>query len=86
MKKTILLPKKVKQQIASASKVASYLWQREWAECNGGNISINMSDLFQDTSLKLSDLEYIEAPNYPKEAGGKIFFVSGTGERLINLK
>jgi len=39
MKKTILLPKKVKQQIASASKVASYLWQREWAECNGHQIT-----------------------------------------------
>ena len=29
------------QEIAKIAEVASYLWQRGWAEYNGGNISVN---------------------------------------------
>ena len=40
------LPYKVAKEINKISKVAGYLWQREWVERNGGNISMNLTSFF----------------------------------------
>ena len=73
------------QEIAKASLVASYLWEREWAERNGGNISINLTDIFGELPGSLSDFCFLSCENFPEEASGLVFFVTGTGERLRNL-
>lgn len=39
---------KLECQIADVAEVAGYLWQRGWAERNGGNISVNITDLLTD--------------------------------------
>ena len=39
---------KLECQIADVAEVAGYLWQRGWAERNGGNISVNVTDLLTD--------------------------------------
>lgn len=43
--KNIELNYHVTKEIAKAFEAASYLWQREWAEQNVGNISLNISDI-----------------------------------------
>ena len=40
------IPLKVKGELEKISRIAGYLWQREWAERNAGNISINLSSFF----------------------------------------
>ena len=39
---------KLECQIADVAEVAGYLWQRGWAERNGGKISVNVPDLLTE--------------------------------------
>ena len=34
--------------IDQVAEVAGYLWQKGWAERNGGNITVNVTDLVDD--------------------------------------
>jgi len=72
-------------QIEKAIEAASYLWEREWAERNGGNISLNLTDIIGDLPEELSDFPYVADKTAPADAAGKVFFVTGTGERLREL-
>ena len=36
------------ERIAEVAEVAGYLWQKGWAERNGGNISYNVTDVADD--------------------------------------
>jgi rhamnulose-1-phosphate aldolase len=75
----------VTAEIKKVSQVAEYLWNKGWAERNGGNISLNLTGLM-DYSLKdAAKCRYVNVDSYPKELAEKIFFVSGTGERLRDL-
>ncbi len=82
---TISLNKAVTLQIDKAIEAASYLWEREWAERNGGNISLNLTEIIGDLPDDFSDFPYVEDKTVPPEAAGKVFFVTGTGERLREL-
>lgn len=84
--KSIELNKAVKIQISKASKTAWYLWQREWAERNGGNISINITNVIDNLPDNFDKYRFVEIINYPKEAANKVIFVSGTGERLRDMR
>ncbi len=80
----------VKQEIAKVSEVAQYLWQREWAERNGGNISVDITEIFGDLPDSLASfphcqLSMIGDDRFPIESAGHIFFVKGTGERIREL-
>ena len=35
-------------EINKVAEVAGYLWQKGWAERNGGNITINITELVDD--------------------------------------
>ncbi|PLX13233.1 MAG: rhamnulose-1-phosphate aldolase [Marinilabiliales bacterium] len=78
-----ILPDKVKNEIDKVSEIAGFLWERQWAERNAGNISINLSSFFEnnisDKPNKL--IKY----NFPKDAGGMLLFVTGKGSRLRHL-
>ena len=75
----------VKTEIAKASEAGSYLWEREWAERNGGNISLNLTDIIGELAGNFDGYRYVECDNFPKAAAGMVFFVTGTGERLREL-
>lgn len=83
--KTININEAVSEQIQKASEAAGYLWQREWAEANGGNISINLTEIIDAIPSDLTDFNYVELDFIPSQAAGMSFFVTGTGERLRNL-
>ena len=36
------------RQVANVAEVAGYLWQKGWAERNGGNITINVTEFVDD--------------------------------------
>ena len=48
----IKLPIEVEKELKKISRVASYLWQREWAERNAGNISMNLTSFFDIEDIK----------------------------------
>ena len=38
----------LKREVEKAAEVAGYLWQKGWAERNGGNITLNITELVDD--------------------------------------
>lgn len=77
------LPKTVINEIHQISKVATYLWDREWIERNGGNISVNLSVYFKDK--KIPGTADFTPVDLPKEAGGMFLFVTGAGCYIRSL-
>ncbi|MCD7914321.1 MAG: rhamnulose-1-phosphate aldolase [Tannerellaceae bacterium] len=75
--------KELMAEIGRIAEVAGYLWTKGWAERNGGNISVNVTDLMTEQEKALPALG---AP-YPLLAPmtalcGHIFYVTGTGKRM----
>ena len=85
MSKTTLNPL-IEKEIQKVTKVASLIWDKGWAERNGGNISVNLSKIATGIQPAHSKCRYVEVKNFPKELSGKIFFVTGTGERIRDLE
>lgn len=79
----IKIPVSVKKELDKISKVAGYLWQREWAERNAGNISMNLTSFFkkEDVQGKGEVIPF----EFPKEVGGYVLFITGTGCYLRSL-
>ncbi len=82
---SIGLNEEIKRQIDKAVEVATYLWERQWAERNGGNISVVLDKMQQLIPSDLTPFRYVENKGFPKESGGLVCFVTGTGERLRDL-
>lgn len=73
-------------EINKVAKVAGFLWQRGWAERNGGNITVNITEFIDD------DLRCKPAVSAPIEIGtvlphlkGCWFYCKGTGRRMRDL-
>jgi len=79
----IPLPEQVKIELKKISRVAGYLWQREWAERNAGNISMNLTSFFNEQDVK--DIDQFEPFDFPKETAGYFLFITGTGCYLRSL-
>ena len=76
----------LRQQIDRVAEVAGYLWQKGWAERNGGNITINITEFVDDTMRALPAL------TEPRPIGktlphleGCWFYCKGTGRRMRDL-
>ncbi|MBQ0016443.1 MAG: rhamnulose-1-phosphate aldolase, partial [Bacteroidales bacterium] len=74
------------QEIEQISEVAGYLWQKGWAERNGGNITVNVTCQI-DEALKAR-----KALSEPIAIGQKMpylkdqyFYAKGTGKRMRDL-
>lgn len=80
----LILTQTIESEIKKVSEAASYLWQREWAERNAGNISVNLTGLQKLTARDLKGKPYIEYA-MPKEAANMLLFITGAGERLREL-
>lgn len=71
------------QEIAKIAEVASYLWQRGWAEYNGGNISVNVTETLSEEERKVEAIgDKVTLPTILEEVKGSIFYVTGTGKRM----
>lgn len=75
--------KKLMAEIERIAEVAGYLWTKGWAERNGGNISVNVTELADEKIKELPALapsrELIEPVPH---LGRHIFYVTGTGKRM----
>ena len=74
------------RQIQQVAEVAGYLWQKGWAERNGGNITVNITDEL-DAAKKA-----LPAIAGPFDIGvtlpylkGCFFYAKGTGKRMRDL-
>ena len=76
----------LKAEIDKVAEVAGYLWMKGWAERNGGNITVNITERV-DESMKA-----LPAITEPKAIGktlpelkGCWFYCKGTGKRMRDL-
>ncbi len=74
------------KEIEQTAEVAGYLWQKGWAERNGGNITVNVTDSLDEATKALPAIAGpfeigIELPHLK----GKFFYCKGTGKRMRDL-
>lgn len=76
----------LKREVYKVAEVAGYLWENGWAERNGGNITVNITDCVDD------GIRSLPALTEPKPIGqtlpylkGQYFFCKGTGKRMRDL-
>ena len=74
------------KQVADVAEVAGYLWQKGWAERNGGNITVNVTDNIDDDVRAMPAISPavpigVSLPNLK----GKYFFCKGTNRRMRDL-
>lgn len=73
-------------KIDEVAEVAGYLWQKGWAERNGGNITINITEFADDGMRSLAPISRpmpigVTLPNLR----GCWFFCKGTNRRMRDL-
>ena len=77
--------KYIENILSQIQEVSGYLWQRGWAERNGGNISVNMTEEYKDNTVSIDGCVYIDYQQLDMGLANKVFFCSGTGLRIRDL-
>ena len=74
------------KQVNDVAEVAGYLWQKGWAERNGGNITINVTGIVDEEIKNLKAIsERIPLGRTMKNIHGGYFFCKGTNRRMRDL-
>ncbi len=76
----------LREKVYEVAKVASFLWQKGWAERNGGNITVNITDQVDEAMRLLPAI----SPAQPIGCDlplleGCWFYCKGTGKRMRDL-
>jgi len=70
-------------EVARVAEVAGYLWEKGWAERNGGNISVDVTHLIGESYVKTCPASAAVRLRDPvPELSNHLFFVTGTGRRM----
>ena len=85
--KSILTQRPVlKAEIEKVAEVAGYLWQKGWAERNGGNITINITEYVDDDMRRMPAIAAPQPmPQRLLHLDGCWFYCKGTGRRMRDL-
>ncbi len=70
------------------SEVASYLWQKGWAERNAGNMSVNISEFITPenaAAIANDNPPFYSLPLSLPALAGNYFLVTGTGKRMRDI-
>jgi rhamnulose-1-phosphate aldolase len=74
------------KQVAEVAEVAGYLWQKGWAERNGGNITVNITDVIDDEIRAMQAIsDIIPIGRSLPHLKGRYFFCKGTNKRMRDL-
>ncbi|MBQ5984363.1 MAG: rhamnulose-1-phosphate aldolase [Bacteroidales bacterium] len=76
----------LKEELSQVAEVCGYLWQKGWAERNGGNLTVNV------TAIAGPELKSLPALGDPVPVGTRLpnlkgcyFYCKGTGKRMRDL-
>ena len=76
----------LQREINKIAEVAGYLWQNGWAERNGGNITVNITQWADDAMQRLPPISDIKPIGTTLPSlRGCYFFCKGTGKRMRDL-
>ncbi len=74
------------KMVNDVAEVAGYLWQKGWAERNGGNITINVTDVIDDEVRAMSAIsEVYKLDDTFEHLKGMYFYCKGTNRRMRDL-
>ena len=74
------------KQVADVAEVAGYLWQKDWAERNGGNITVNITGVIDDEIRNMKPIsDVIPIGRNLPHLKGCYFFCKGTNKRMRDL-
>lgn len=68
--------------VRDAQEVSSYLWDRGWAECNAGNLSIDVTQPVTRSDARFSPVRSEELVSAYPALAGRVFLVTGSGRRF----
>jgi rhamnulose-1-phosphate aldolase len=76
----------LKNELTAIAEVAGYLWHRNWAEANGGNISVNLTKSGATWAEESYEQLYpTELPETYPALAGDLFYITGTGQRMRDV-
>lgn len=74
------------KEVNKVAEVAGYLWQKGWAERNGGNITINITELVDDEIRAMPALSEVQPiGTVLPHLKGCYFYCKGTNMRMRDL-
>lgn len=74
------------KEVNKVAEVAGYLWQKGWAERNGGNITINITDLVDDEIRAMPAISGVQPiGTVLPHLKGCYFYCKGTNMRMRDL-
>lgn len=73
-------------EVEKIAEVAGYLWQNGWAERNGGNITVNVTEFVDDEMKQMPAISEVKQIGVTLPAlKGCYFYCKGTGKRMRDL-
>ena len=76
----------LKAVIDQIAEVTGYLWQKGWAERNGGNITVNVTEYMDDECKALKAISEVKQIGMVlPQLNGNAGYVKGTGKRMRDL-
>lgn len=75
----------IAKQVSDIAEVSGYLWERGWAERNGGNISVDLTDDLSTDDLKRMSLFTADLPKPFPTLAGRCFYFTGTNRRMRDV-
>jgi len=73
-------------EVNKVAEVAGYLWQKGWAERNGGNITVNVTKFVDDKIKTLPAISEVKQIGITlPHLKGCYFYCKGTGKRMRDL-
>lgn len=76
----------LKAEVYKIAEVAGYLWQNGWAERNGGNITVNVTNLVDDEIRNLPAISEVKQIGVTlPQIKGCYFYCKGTQKRMRDL-
>lgn len=74
------------REVEKVAEVAGYLWQKGWAERNGGNITVNVTEHVDDEIRRMPAIgDRVELGCVLPNLEGCYFFCKGTNKRMRDL-
>ena len=78
--------KSLKEVIDQVAEVTGYLWEKGWAERNGGNITVNITEYVDDEISQLPAIAPVQhIGKVLPHLKGTYFYAKGTGKRMRDL-
>ena len=76
----------LKAEIDKVAEVTGYLWEKGWAERNGGNITVNITEFVDDEMREMKAIAPMQhIGKVLPQLKGKYFYAKGTGKRMRDL-